>query len=236
MTDVNLPAPPSGDDSNRNSNRLLGIAAAVVVLVGLALAVAIVLGRSTNGGDVVVGDSNKGPAGTVVADGSVEQGTVTVTGEPLPEFGGSPDAAVGLVPPNLEGQNFAGQPASITDDGTPKVVMFLAHWCPHCQLEVPRVQALLDENGMPTGVSLYAVPTGTVAERSNYPPSDWLVAAGWTVPVLVDDADGTAASAWGLRSYPYFVAVAAAGTVVKRASGELTAAQFYELVDAARAG
>ena len=71
--------------------------------------------------------------------------------------------------------------------------------------------------------------------RANYPPSDWLVGPDWTVPVLVDDADGTAAAAWGLRTYPYFVAVAADGTVVKRASGELTEAEFYGLVDAARA-
>ena len=138
--------------------------------------------------------------------------------------------------PDLAGEDFAGQPVSITNDGKPKVVMFLAHWCPHCQAEVPRVQTWLDANGMPSGVSLYSVPTGTTSERDNYPPSQWLVGKNWTVPVLVDDAESTAAQAWGLQSYPYFVAVGADGKVVKQASGELSQAQFYDLIDAARAG
>ncbi len=162
---------------------------------------------------------------------------MSVSGSALvPYDGSSPDPAVGLVPPELTGQDFAGAPVSITDDGEPKVVMFLAHWCPHCQREVPKVQSWLDTNGMPPGVSLYAVPTATVEGRDNYPPSQWLLGKNWTVPVLVDDAAGTAATAWGLRSYPYFVAVGPDGTVVKRASGELSEAQFYALVDAARSG
>ncbi len=220
-------------------NRLLVIAVAVVVLVGVALAAAIVISRSSRD-DVeayVVSEQDKGPAGIVIASGDTELGTVSVSGTMLaPHDGSSPDPAVGLAPPELTGQDFAGNPLSITDDGTPKVVMFLAHWCPHCQREVPKVQSWLDTNGMPPGVSLYAVPTATVEGRDNYPPSQWLLGKNWTVPVLVDDAAGTAATAWGLGSYPYFVAVGPDGTVVQRASGELTQAQFYELVDAARSG
>ncbi len=211
--------------------------AAVVVLIGLALFAAIVLGRSTHDEAFVVSDHDKGPTGTIIAPGDTELGTVTVDGTSLPGYdGGAPDPATGLVPPTLTGQDFAGRPVSIVEDGKPKVVMFLAHWCPHCRREVPEVQSWLDANGMPADVAFYAVPTATTEGRDNYPPSKWLLGENWTVPVLVDDAAGTAAASWGLRSYPYFVAVGADGTVVKRASGELTQAEFYALIDAARAG
>jgi len=229
------PAGPGPDPGP--SNRVLLIAVSVVVLIGVALGAAIVLGRNKGDEAFVVSQQNQGSPGTVIATGDDELGPVTVGGTALPGYGGgSPDEAIGLQPPTLTGQDFAGQPVSISNDGTPKVVMFLAHWCPHCRREVPKVQSWLDTNGMPPGVSLYAVPTATVESRENYPPSKWLIGKNWTVPVLVDDADGTAASAWGLQSYPYFVAVGADGAVVKRASGELTEAQFYGLIDAARAG
>ncbi|MGZ7013706.1 MAG: TlpA family protein disulfide reductase [Acidimicrobiales bacterium] len=214
---------------------MLFIAVAVVVLIGVALGAAIVLGRSPQDDAVVVSDQDQGPAGTVIAAGDAELGTVTVDGTSLPGYdGSSPDPGVGLVPPTLTGQDFAGHPVTISDDGRPKMVMFLAHWCPHCRREVPKVQSWLDANGMPADVALYAVPTATSEGRDNYPPSKWLLGQDWTVPVLVDDAAASAASSWGLQSYPYFVAVGADGAVVKRASGELSQGQFYALVDAAR--
>ena len=183
---------------------MLAIAAAVVLLIGVALVVAIVISRdSTDDEAYVVSEQDQGPPGTVISSGSTELGTVSVAGSALaPYDGSSPDPAVGLAPPELTGQDFAGAPTSITDDGTPKVVMFLAHWCPHCRREVPKVQSWLDTNGMPPGVSLYAVPTATVESRDNYPPSQWLLGENWTVPVLVDDEAGTAATAWGLQQLP----------------------------------
>jgi thiol-disulfide isomerase/thioredoxin len=215
------------------SNRMLWIIGGVVVLVGLALVIAVAVSASSSSDEAVTAsEQNQGPQGTVVADGDVELGTVAVTGQPLT----SGSSATGQVAPDLAGQNLAGDAVSITNDGQPKLVMFLAHWCPHCQAEVPRVQSWLDANGMPSGVSLYSVATGTTPSRDNYPPSDWLVGKGWTVPVLVDDAESSAAQAWGLQSYPYFVAVGADGKVVAQATGELSQAQFYDLVDAARAG
>ena len=213
------------------------IAVVVVVLIGVALAAAIVISRRSSDEAYAVSEQDQGPPGTVISSGDTELGTVSADGTALAPYDGtSPDLAVGLVPPELTGQDFAGAPVSITDDGEPKVVMFLAHWCPHCQREVPKVQSWLDANGMPAGVSLYAVPTATAEGRDNYPPSQWLLGKNWTVPVLVDDAAGAAATAWGLHSYPYFVAVGPDGTVVKRASGELSEAEFYALVDAARSG
>ena len=75
----------------------------------------------------------------------------------------------------------------------------------------------------------------TTSERPNYPPSAWLAREGFTIPTLADDAKSSAASAYGLTSFPYFVAMDAKGNVVARVSGELTEAQFDDLVAKAKA-
>ena len=211
------------------------IVGAVVLVIGVALVIAIAVSSSNKPGG---GGEAKGTAGTVVANGSTETAAVTVTGSALPAYDASikPDPAVGQTAPTLTGVNFAGQPVTIGNDGKPKVIMFLAHWCPHCQAEVPRIQDWLNTNGFPADVELYAVATGTTSTRPNYPPSDWLVGKSWTVPVLVDSEQSDAAAAYGLTSYPYFVVVGADGKVVTRGSGELSMTDFAKLIDSARAG
>ena len=129
-----------------------------------------------------------------------------VSGEPLqpmPRVDGfvvpvELDPAVGSTPPTLEGQDFEQGEVSIDPaDGRAKVVAFLAHWCPHCQAEVPRIQDWVDDGNLPEDVDLYAVSTGVQADGANYPPSKWLDREGWTGDILLDDPDGTAANAWG---------------------------------------
>ena len=51
--------------------------------------------------------------------------------------------------------------------------MFLAHWCPHCQAEMPRLVALA-KAGKLDGVDVTGVATGTNPGYPNYPPSAWL--------------------------------------------------------------
>lgn len=38
--------------------------------------------------------------------------------------------------PDVDGETFAGERVIVGSDGRPKVVMFLVHWCPHCQAGV----------------------------------------------------------------------------------------------------
>ena len=159
---------------------------------------------------------------------------VTVSGTPLPSLVGDADPAVGRQMPEVRGSTFAGRPVAIVDDGRPKLVLFVAHWCPHCQREVPVLADWLRSNGKPPGVDLYTVATGTTPDRPNYPPSAWLQREGWTVTTLTDDDGGRAAEAFGLSSYPFFVAVDGSGKVVARASGELSVSSVENLLDRAR--
>ena len=158
-----------------------------------------------------------------------ETGEPTITGEVLAPFatGTEPasDEAVGTTPPTLSGEDFDGNSVVIDPaDGTPKAVVFLAHWCPHCQAEVPRVQAWLDAGGGVDGVELMSVATSMNSARPNYPPSEWLEGEGWTAPVLRDTAASDAYIAYGGGAFPFYVFIDADGNVVRRSSGELDVA------------
>ena len=92
------------------------------------------------------------------------------------------------------------------------------------------MSAHLASGPMPAGADLLTVATSTIPDRPNYPPSAWLDREEWPGPVLADSADGTAARAFGLTGFPYFVAANAAGEVVARTSGEISTQQFDQLV------
>lgn len=164
-------------------------------------------------------------------------GPVDVPSEALVGFdAASEDPSVGAQAPILEGRTFEDEAITIDPGDGPMVVLFLAHWCGHCQAEVPRVQAWLDENGTPDGVELVSVSTAADRTGGNYPPAAWLEDEGWTVPVMVDDEDGTAAGAYGLSGFPFFVAIGPDGEVVERLSGELSTDELEDLIEAARTG
>lgn len=222
-----MPSQPQPKPKAASPSRAPVLVAIVVALVAAAAVVAVL---SSLGGDDKPADVGEGPAGAIVT------GTVSVEGTPLPKLGGvDGDPAVGQAFPEVEGQDlFTGQPLAITDDGTPKIVMYLAHWCPHCQAEVPRIVEWLGENGPPEGVALYGVSTGVAPSRGNYPPAAWLSGEGWDLPTLADSPEGAAAAAAGLSSYPFFVVVGADGEVVARDSGELETSRFEELIELAR--
>jgi len=199
-----------GAGERKSDRRGRGRSRAGPVLFGLvgALVVAAIIAIVAAGGDD--GRESSAPA------------RVTVTGQSLPALPESSDPAVGLPAPTLEGRDFEARPVRIEDDGRPKAIIFLAHWCPHCQREVPLVQDWLDQEGMPAGVDVYSVTTAIDPAQPNYPPDEWLRREGWTPPVLVDDEKGSAANAYGLTGFPFFVFIDAEGNVASRFAGELT--------------
>lgn len=162
-----------------------------------------------------------------------EYGTPELIGAslpPMPTQVSVDTSATGLVAPDVLGQNYAGDDVSITNDGTAKGIVFLAHWCPHCQEEVPRVQEWLDSGGGVEGVDLYSVSTAVNSGSPNYPASDWLKREGWTVPIIVDDQETSVLNAYGRGGFPYWVFLNADGTVAVRAAGQLSIEQLEELL------
>ena len=192
----------------------------VIAAIAAAVLVALVVALAAGGGDGDDAATDRGDADPATT------GTVTVSGNPLPQFSETAgDPAVGMTLPTLEGNDQSGAPMTIGADGRPTMIMFVAHWCPHCQREVPVVQQWVDDGSLPEGVDLVSVSTAIDPNRPNYPPDAWLADEGWTAPVLVD-ADNSAAQAVGLSAYPFFVAIDGNGNVVLRTTGELTTDQL----------
>jgi thiol-disulfide isomerase/thioredoxin len=172
-----------------------------------------------------------------VPSGKLTVGSIEVSGTALsPRPATGVDPAVGQTIPTINGETFDGSALTIGPSGEPTIIMVVAHWCPHCQREVPFLQSWLDTNGAPEGVRLVALATSNDASRPNYPAGPWLVKEKWTVPTMLDDKASDGAQALGVTGFPYFVVVDAQGKVVERTSGELTEAQWEGLIAAARAG
>jgi cytochrome c biogenesis protein CcmG/thiol:disulfide interchange protein DsbE len=188
----------------------------------LALGLTVVLAAVV----AVAVSSDSGPTATA---GIEETRDVEVTGSPLAPFGSGTDPAIGQPAPRVSGASFDGTPVVIGGGDEGMVLAFVAHWCPHCQVEVPLLSEHLATNPMPAGVRLVTVATSTNVTRPNYPPSAWLEREEWPGEVLADSAEGASASAFGLTAFPYFVAVDPAGDVVARVSGEISTEQFDEL-------
>jgi thiol-disulfide isomerase/thioredoxin len=193
---------------------VLWIALAAVVLV--AGIVAIGVSRSSSSS---TGGQASPSGGTVVPSGDLTTGAVETQGAALPTLASGPDAAVGATIPMVTGEQFDGSALVVSPEGKPQLIMAMAHWCPHCQAEVPRIQQWLDDNGMPDDVELVAVATSNDATRPNYPAGE-----------------SSAAVALGVGGFPGFIAVDADGRVVQRASGEITTEQWEQLLEAARTG
>jgi cytochrome c biogenesis protein CcmG/thiol:disulfide interchange protein DsbE len=209
-----LTAAPSPEQRRSISGWLIaGIAAAVVALAAVV---------------AIVSTSDK-PAASV--PGLSQTAPVSVTGTPLPEFvSGASDPAIGTVAPTLVGSAFDGSPITVKP-GRPTLVIFLAHWCPHCRREVPVLTQWQKDGGVPDGVDVIGVATGTKASAPNYPPSEWLANEHFPFPVMADSDTYAAAAAYGLSSYPYFVVLDANGKVVQRASGEVDPSTLTPLLN-----
>jgi cytochrome c biogenesis protein CcmG/thiol:disulfide interchange protein DsbE len=209
----------------RNSLLVWGALAVVVV------AAAIIAVTSGGGGS---GDSSSGGSAKPT---KYEQAASTQVGTALPAFAESVgDPAIGKTIPTVTGVSvFDGSPVVLQPTGKPQAIVFLAHWCPHCQAEVPRLVALA-KAGKLDGIDVVAVATGTRSDLPNYPPSTWLEGVGWPYPTMADNASSTAARAYGLTGYPMFVLTDASGKVVARSEGEISDAEIIAAVKAVKAG
>lgn len=225
------PSTPQGGGDSKLPWILGGIVALIVVVIGAA----VLFWPSSDGEDTA-----EGTGAEAAANANQETAAVTISGEDLPALpktenmlpAAGEDPAVGLEAPKLVGQSFDGSEVVIDPaDGKPKMVVFLAHWCPHCQAEVPLLQQWIDDGKVPEGLEIYAVSTGVKSSEPNYPPSNWLAGEGWVPPILLDDDAQSAAQSWGLTGFPYFVMLDADGKVWQRGSGEVPIEEIDRLTN-----
>ena len=247
MVSINPPAPEPAEPPESGKQQKV-IFAVLSLLIGGAVLLGVLLAGGKNSKEqtippqpqesapsstpVPVEEEEEGqePANTPTATEQqtrFETGTVEIIGEALP-----PDESVGHVAPGFKAQpNTSAEMIEIQpDDGIVRLIGFFAHWCPHCQREVPRVAQWLNENDLPNGVEVVAISTSVREGTPNYPPSEWFEAEKWPTQVLVDNTEKSIAEAYGLTGFPFWVLVDGDGTVVHRSSGELSEEQFGYLV------
>lgn len=200
---------------------------AAVVVLGLGAVAFLVTNRSE---------------GEATAEAGEQVAEITVDGDPLsampPSVGvtdPSSDPSFGQVAPTLTGTTFDDVEVTIGPDGSPKVIYFLAHWCPHCQREVPQVQNLINGGSVPDDLEIYAVSTSVDATRGNFPVSRWLENEGFTPTVIRDDAASSALLAYGAGGFPYAVYLDGENRVLARSSGELGSGGIQQLWEATAA-
>ncbi|MFK7916945.1 MAG: TlpA family protein disulfide reductase [Ilumatobacter sp.] len=178
-------------------------------------------------------------SGAVEAEpaGLQENGPVVVTGAALDPFDATiADSSVGQAAPVIEGESFDGTPITLggpTENAT--LVVFLAHWCPHCREEVPVLVELEASGRLPADLDVVGVSTAVAADRDNYPPSQWLEDGDWPWPALADDEVLGAINAMGGTSFPFAVVLDTDGNVLARKGGQSSADDTIEFLEAALA-
>ena len=184
-------------------NKNFIIAGAVVLVLGLAIAIGVTLSSEP------------------VAAG-LPEGETSVEGNLLPAFAGENDdnVATGLPAPIFSAPNEFSEIVSLEKNGNAKALLFLAHWCGYCQKEVPVVQGFIDKFGVPDGVDVIAIATSIDRGRENYPPQEWLANEGWTETQLYD-LNKEIGTAYGLNAFPYWVFLDKDLNVVARRTGNL---------------
>lgn len=207
---------------NRTLIIVLGAVAAIVVIFVIA---------NLAGGDDESSGGVVDPSETTEASSdSLEQTRpVEVTGDPIPPLDdtAAEDPAIGTAFPLIEGQSFDGTPITIGGSaGGPTLAVYLAHWCPACNAEVPELIEADNRGGIPAALSIVGVSTAVDETRPNYPPSEWLDDNDWRWPVMADDAGGTAFFDSGGTSFPYLVLLDEDGTILDRESGTRSAEEI----------
>ena len=210
-------------------NRTVIIIVGVVVLVlGLAgVAMLLTGGDDADSGVLAPGETPRETFGENVEANQ----PVVVTGDPLPGLDSvvDVDPAIGTAMPVVNGASFDGRPITVggPTDG-PTMYVFLAHWCPHCNDEIPELIDLKNSDGIPEGVNVVAISTAVDETAPNYPPSDWLVDKNWPSqwPVMADSADSTSFVVNGGGGFPYLLIADADGNVLDRASGTKSAEEL----------
>jgi thiol-disulfide isomerase/thioredoxin len=134
-------------------------------------------------------------------------------------------AAAGPSVPDLEVDDFAGEPVSLADHrGSPLVVNFWASWCPPCIAEMPDLEAV---HQLADGrVTFVGINTQDTEQRAG----ELVQRTGVTYDLMRDPA-AELFQAFEVFAMPTTFYVDAAGSIVARHSGLLTRDALIDDID-----
>jgi thiol-disulfide isomerase/thioredoxin len=186
-------APRPASRSNTWLWVVLGVIAAAVVFIA-------VVSRDDGAAPVA-------PVGSVSIDRA--SGPPLERGETVP----------GWVAPSLDGDGDVRWSDAV---GRPTVLSVWAPWCPHCQAELPRLDAALEAY---PAVGLVTVATA-IGDQPGPTPQEYLDREGLSFTVGIDDAADTILTGLGVQSFPTTYYVTSDGTVMDVTTGEVDPAEL----------
>ena len=129
------------------------------------------------------------------------------------------ESAANIIIPDIEGISISGEPFKIQNDGRKKIILFLAHWCPHCQVEGEVFESWIKTRGVPEDFDIYSIATANNPSQEKYPPETWLKEGNWEFPTIIDTDSDNIAKIFGVTSFPYWVLVDSENKILTRLTG-----------------
>jgi peroxiredoxin len=129
--------------------------------------------------------------------------------------------------PQFALNTFDGRPVALTDlKGKPTLINFWASWCPPCLEETPAlIEAFNELKGSDPNIEFVGI--GTNDDKANL----LKFAENNNVPyIVVEDPDGKASDAYGIRGMPTTVFLDSAGVVQKIWPGPINKQQVLEIM------
>ena len=207
------------------------------IIIGVAVVVALAAGFAIFASG---GNDNSSPTTTAdIVDGGVapaEYQKVTTEGDALDSLGkDATDPAKGKVAPNISGYSHSGFPVSVSpaSEGKPTMLVFLAHWCPHCNAEMPRLIKWYESGKVPDDLRVVGITTSSRDDQANWPPSEWMQSFEWPFEVMADSQNNDAGAAYGVDGYPFMVILDKDGKVAARHSGEMEESEIPNFINKA---
>jgi cell division protein FtsB len=144
----------------------------------------------------------------------------------LPAYEGSDnDAAVAsaMELPDISGpEYYSGEQVDYPagSNGKARVWLIWAHWCPHCQNELPDLNSWWPENASRFPDIELVTVTSAIDETRGNPLDAYLDSSQFSFPVIVDET-GAVSAKFGTTAFPFWVVTDTEGRVVFRIAGEL---------------
>ena len=119
-------------------------------------------------------------------------------------------------------------------DGTARVWLVWAHWCPYCQQELPGLAQWWPENAERFPNTEFVTVSTSMDETRGNPLTPYLDQSQFPFPVLMDP-DLQLATQFGTNAFPFWVVTDGEGRVVFRVAGAVgldTVEAFFTQVEA----
>ena len=117
-------------------------------------------------------------------------------------------------------------------ENTPTIFLFVAHWCPFGQEEIPEVKKWIEDNDiLNKGVNVVLIVTSTDSNKVNYPPDSWLYNESWKYPVIYDDSTNSLADYFGVSYFPSWVFTESNGQVAFTHAGKIGLEELTKLIN-----